>query len=198
MIQISKDSTSQIIKSLKSGQVVALPTETVFGLAITLNSATALEKLIYLKRRDLKSGKIFTLVPIDKADFSTYAVITKLAREYIGKYVPGEITLILHKNPEFHHPYFDHFSTIGLRLPKSPLFSHILPETGPLLLTSANPRGDKPAISSKEVAESLPKVDVIVEGETTKGKLPSTVVDLTEKKPIIIRQGDLKIPRFKS
>ena len=164
MIQISKDSTTQIIKSLREGQVVALPTETVFGLAISLNSPSALEKLIYLKRRDLKSGKVFTLVPESRADIEKYAVITKLAREYIAKYVPGEITLILNKNPEFSHPYFDHFNTVGIRIPKSPLFSAILPSTGPLLLTSANPRGDAPAIDSKTVAETLPKVDLLVEG----------------------------------
>ena len=176
MIQISPEHTSDIIKALKNGQVVALPTETVFGLAIALNSAKALEKLIFLKRRDLNSGKVFTLVP----DSTT-------------KYIPGELTLILNKNPEFNHPYFNHFTTVGIRIPASPLFATILPETGPLLLTSANPRGDQPAISSDEVARTLPKVDVIVEGRTIEGKLPSTVVDLTKKTPVIIRQGDLQV-----
>ena len=193
MIQITPDNLSQIAKSLTSGQVVALPTETVYGLAVSLNSPTALEKLIYLKRRDLKSGKVFTLVPPSPADIKTYATVTRLARTYIAKYLPGEITLILHKNPEFNHPYFNHFTTIGIRIPASPLFETILPETGPLLLTSANPRGDQPAISSDEVVKTMPKVDLIVEGRTQEGKLPSTIVDLTSKKPKILRQGDLKV-----
>lgn len=193
MIQTTAEHTSEIIKGLNSGQVVALPTETVYGLAIALNSATALEKLIYLKRRDLNSGKVFTLVPESKGDIQKYAILNKLAREYIAKYVPGEITLILNKNPEFSHPYFDHFTTVGIRIPASPLFSTILPKTGPLLLTSANPRGDQPAISSDEVAKTLPKVDLIVKGRTIEGKLPSTVVDLTGKTPVIVRQGDLNV-----
>ena len=193
MIQISPEHTSDIIKALKNGQVVALPTETVFGLAIALNSAKALEKLIFLKRRDLNSGKVFTLVPDSTAKIKDFAILTKPAREYITKYIPGEFTLILNKNPEFNHPYFNHFTTVGIRIPASPLFATILPETGPLLLTSANPRGDQPAISSDEVARTLPKVDVIVEGRTIEGKLPSTVVDLTKKTPVIIRQGDLQV-----
>ena len=193
MIQISPEHTADIVKALKSGQVVALPTETVFGIAICLNSAKALEKLIYLKRRDLSSGKIFTLVPSSKEDIKDYATLNKLAREYVGRYVPGEITLILHKNPEFDHPYFNHFTTVGIRIPASPLFDKILKETGPLLLTSANPRGDQPAISSDEVAKTMPKIDLIVEGRTREGKLPSTIVDLTGKTPKILRQGDLKI-----
>lgn len=193
MIQATPEHTSQITKALKEGQVVALPTETVYGLAISLNSATALEKLIFLKRRDLQSGKIFTLVPESRSDIAKYATLNKLAREYIAKYIPGEITLILHKNPEFNHPYFNHFTTIGIRIPASPLFETILPETGPLLLTSANPRGDQPAISSDEVVKTMPKVDLIVEGRTQEGKLPSTIVDLTSKKPKILRQGGLKV-----
>lgn len=194
MLTVSQDNTSQIVKSLTSGQVVALPTETVFGLAICLNSASALEKLIYLKRRDLKSGKVFTLVPKDKADFATYAYLSKTARSLLAKYVPGELTMILPKNPEFSHPYFDHFSTVGLRLPKSTLFSKILPETGALLLTSANPRGDTPATDSETIKETLPKVDLLVEGKTPPGRLPSTIVDLTRKKPLILRQGSLHLP----
>ena len=193
MIQTTPEHTSEIIKALKEGQVVALPTETVFGLAISLNSAKALEKLIFLKRRDLQSGKVFTLVPRSREDIAAYAILNKTAREYIGKYIPGEITLILNKNPDFSHPYFNHFTTVGIRIPASPLFDKLLPETGPLLLTSANPRGDAPAIDSSEVAKVLPKVDLIVEGRTREGKLPSTIVDLTHKTPKILRQGDLKV-----
>lgn len=192
MIEVPRESTSAILKALKEGKVVALPTETVFGLAISLNSATALEKLIYLKRRDLKSGKVFTLVPESVAAIESYALLTKSARDFL-KYIPGEITLILHKNPEFSHPYFNHFSTIGIRIPKSSLFSALLPSSGPLLLTSANPRGDQPATDSETIKETLPKVDLLVTGKTPQGRLPSTIVDLTGKKPIIVRQGSLRV-----
>lgn len=192
MIEVPRESTSAILKALKEGKVVALPTETVFGLAIALHSPTALEKLIYLKRRDLKSGKVFTLVPESREDIAKYAVLNRPARDFL-KYIPGEITLILHKNPEFSHPYFNHFSTIGIRIPKSSLFSTLLPLSGPLLLTSANPRGDSPATSSETVKETLPKVDLLVTGKTPANRLPSTIVDLTGKKPVIVRQGSLKI-----
>ena len=192
MNQISASNYSAIIKAIKEGKVVALPTETVYGLAIALNSATALEKLIYLKRRDLKSGKIFTLVPESIDAFEKYALIGKRAKEFINNYVPGEITLILNKNPEFKHPYFDNFNTVGLRLPKHPLFNKILEDTGPLLLTSANLRGENETNTSKEVAKILPKVDLIVAGESGKNP-PSTIVNLTKSKPVIVRQGRLKV-----
>ena len=193
--KISSDNYSKIIKSLKEGKVVALPTETVFGLAVSLNSASGLEKLIYLKRRDLNSGKIFTLVPESKDAIETYALLGKRAKELIVKYVPGELTLILNKNPDFSHPYFNNFNTIGIRIPKTPLFSRLLPETGPLLLTSANRRGETPTNSSAEVEAALPKVDLIVEGNSG-GNPPSTIVDLTKKFPKIVREGRIKLEKF--
>ena len=193
--KISSDNYSKIIKSLKEGKVVALPTETVFGLAVSLNSASGLEKLIYLKRRDLNSGKIFTLVPESKDAIETYALLGKRAKELIVKYVPGELTLILNKNPDFSHPYFNNFNTIGIRIPKTPLFSRLLPETGPLLLTSANRRGETPTNSSAEVEAALPKVDLIVEGKSG-GNPPSTIVDLTKKFPKIVREGKIKHEKF--
>ncbi len=192
MIQISPDNTTQIIKSLKSGLVVALPTETVYGLAISLNSATALEKLIYLKRRDINSGKIFTLVPDSVDSIINFATPTKISTPLIKKHIPGEITLILPKNPEFSHPYFNHFETIGIRIPKHPLFQTILRETGPLLLTSANPRGGTPAATSEDVSKNLPKVDVVVTGKAG-NHAPSTIVDCTKETPTILRQGEIRL-----
>lgn len=192
MIHLSPDNTTKIISSLKSGMVVALPTETVYGLAICLNSEKALEKLIYLKRRDLNSGKVFTLVPESINSIETYAKLTKLSTKLIRKHFPGELTLILPKNPSFSHPYFDHFVSIGLRIPDHPLFGSILKETGPLLLTSANPRGDVPALDSKTVEKTLPKVDAIVDG-VSGNHAPSTIISLLESAPKIVREGNLKI-----
>lgn len=191
---VSADNYSKIIKALKEGKVVALPTETVFGLAVSLNSAAGLEKLIYLKRRDIKSGKVFTLVPEEKEKIETYALLGRRAKELIAKFVPGEITLILNKNPDFSHPYFNNFNTIGIRIPKHPLFARILEETGPLFLTSANERGKPPLDSSAEVEKFLKKVDLIVEGKAG-GNPPSTIVDLTKKSPKILRAGRLKLEK---
>ena len=190
--KVSPDNYSKIVKAFKEGKVVALPTETVFGLAVALNSASGLEKLIYLKRRDLKSGKIFTLVPENKDSIEKYALVGKRAKEYVVKYVPGEITLILNKNPDFFHPYFNNFNTVGIRITKNKLFSRILEETGPLFLTSANERGKTPALSSEEVEKFLPKVDLIVEGKAG-GNPPSTVLDLSKKSPSIVRQGRITL-----
>lgn len=188
MLQINISDTVKFVNSLKSDKIIALPTETVFGLAISLNSEQALKKLIKIKNRGINSGKVFTLVPESKESISKYVLISKDAKEIIEKYVPGEITLILPKNPDFHHPYFDNFEKIGIRIPNHPLFRKILKESDPLLLTSANPRGESPALNSDEVKSRLPEIDVLVIGKSNNNP-PSTIVDLTTKTPKILRQG---------
>lgn len=164
---------SQIITDLLSDKIIAIPTETVEGYAISLHSKFAIRELIKLKSRDYNSGKVFTLVPENKSAISKYTIISNLAKKLIKDYIPGELTLILPKNPAFHHFYYDHFTTIGIRIPNHPLFEEILPETGPLILTSANPKGGTP--------------------KSTTGHLPSTIIDFTTQTPKILRQGNLHI-----
>ena len=164
---------SQIITDLLAGKIVTIPTETVEGYAVSLNSKLAIRRLMKLKDRNLNSGKIFTLVPEDKTKISKYCIISKAVEQLIEKHFPGELTLILPKNPNFHHFYYDHYDTIGIRIPDHPLFQEILPHTGPLILTSANPRGGTP--------------------KSTTGHLPSTIIDFTSENPKILRQGNLVI-----
>lgn len=164
---------SQIISDLQNHKIVTIPTETVEGYAVSLNSEPAIRKLMQLKDRNFDSGKIFTLVPESTSIISKYALIPESAKNLIENYIPGELTLILPKNPNFHNFYYNHYDTIGIRIPSHPLFKEILPQTGPLILTSANPRGGTP--------------------KSTNGHLPSTIIDFTNENPKILRQGNLII-----
>lgn len=164
---------NQIIADLLEGKIATIPTETVEGYAVSLNSESAIRDLMQLKDRNFNSGKVFTLVPENKSAISKYAIIPKIAEDFIKKYIPGELTLVLLKNPDFHHFYYDQYDTVGIRIPNHPLFKKILSQTGPLILTSANPRGGTP--------------------KSITGHLPSTIIDFTNKSPRILRQGNLII-----
>lgn len=154
-------------------KVTVVPTETVEGYAVALSSESGIRELMCIKERDFDSGKVFTLVPESKEAIKKYVVVSERAQKLIDKYIPGEITLILPKNPDFHHFYYDHYDTIGIRIPDHPLFEELLPKTGALLLTSANPRGGTP--------------------KSITGHRPSTIVDLTGETPKIVRQGELVV-----
>ena len=164
---------NQIIADLLSGKIVTIPTETVEGYAVSLDSEPAVHELMKVKDRGFDSGKIFTLVPENKSAIYKYAIISEPAQKLIDKYIPGELTLILPKNPNFHHFYYDHYDTIGIRIPSHPLFAEVLQKTGPLILTSANPRGGTP--------------------KSTTSHLPSTIIDFTGSRPRTLRQGNLVI-----
>jgi len=166
-------SEKEFICGLLNDFIVTIPTETVEGYAVLLNSEKAVRSLMNLKERDFDSGKIFTLVPESKSAIKNYALIPQAAKPLIEKYLPGELTLILPKNPAFKHFYYDHFKTIGIRIPDHPLFEKLLPAVGPLILTSANKKGETP--------------------RSLTGHKPSTIIDFTEKTPKIIRQGNLKV-----
>lgn len=158
------------MKKVDFTHVVTVPTETVEGWAVALGSREGILELMRMKDRDFQDEKVFTLVPESKEAISRYAVIGVRAEDLINRYLPGELTLLLPKSPDFHHFYYDNFEKIGIRIPDHPYFKDI---HEPLLLTSANPRGGVPR------------------SET--GHLPSTVVDLTGVTPVVVRQGNLVV-----
>ncbi|MBR3179990.1 Sua5/YciO/YrdC/YwlC family protein [Candidatus Saccharibacteria bacterium] len=164
---------TEIASTLLAGGVAEIPTETVNGWAALLNSEKAIRKLMKMKEREVGSGKVFTLVPESVEAISKYAVVSELANALISRYMPGEITLILPKNPDFRHFYYDNFETIGIRIPNIEPFPVLLEGLGAMVLTSANPRGGTP--------------------HSITGHKPSTIVDLTGEKPRILRQGDLVV-----
>ncbi|MBO4855328.1 threonylcarbamoyl-AMP synthase [Candidatus Saccharibacteria bacterium] len=182
-------------KALNRGDILAVPTETVYGLAVKLDNTAAIRKLLELKNRQIGSGKILTIMIADVDEIKNYAVVNRKTMNLARHYFPGELTLILPKRRAFKHPYFDHFNTVGIRIPDHKYLLDLIRTTGPLLVTSANPRGEAPCRSSKEVAERLPKVDAIVEG-VSGGNIPSTIIDWTEEEPVPVRQGGLLIVRY--
>lgn len=181
----------EVAEALRGGAVVAMPTETVFGLAVSAESEEGIRKLIELKDRGVESGKVFTLVPESVAAIGQYVSVEPKVGELIRQYVPGALTLVLPKNPAYHNKYFDNFSEIGMRIPDFLLFRELLPKSGALLLTSANFRGEKTLGSAEEVIEKLP-VDGVVQAEAGGGE-PSTVARITGKKIEILRRGSVEI-----
>ena len=195
MRYVSQERISDVKKALNRGDIVAVPTETVYGLAVKLDNIDAIRKLLDLKNREVNSGKILTMMVADVDEMQKYAVMHRHTTNLARHYFPGELTLILPKRQKFKHAYFDHFNTIGFRIPDHPFLLQLIRETGPLLVTSANARGKAPCRDSKEVAEHLPTIDTIVKGKSG-GNLPSTIIDWTEEEPISLRQGGLLIVRY--
>ena len=181
--------------TLNKGGILAVPTETVYGLAVKFDDKMAIQRLLNLKERQIGSGKVLTMMVADVEQIPEYAEMTERTMNLARHYFPGELTLLLPKNNAFVHPYFDNFEKIGIRIPDHPYMLKLLREAGPLLVTSANLRGEKPCHNSHDVELCLPEIDMLVEGESG-GNLPSTIIDWSAAEPVQLRQGGLLIVRY--
>jgi len=192
MIHINPDDFDAAIDALNAGLVLAAPTETIYGLAVKYDSQQAIDRLIALKSRPHESDKIFTLMLADAANIPYYANMSQQAVDIANKYFPGPLTLVLPKNPNFRNPYFDHYDTIGIRIPNHSFMLELLSRTGPLIVTSANPRGEEPAITGNEVARRMPDVGAVIDSAAD-NQLPSTVIDATGNELVVLRPGPITL-----
>jgi L-threonylcarbamoyladenylate synthase len=183
---------AKIAEALHDGALVAVPTETIYGLAVRFDDLRAIEKLRRLKNRGANSGKFFALMLGDFEQIARFAEISDDIEANLRKYLPGEITAVLRKSPGFLNPYYDNFSTIGIRVPKHSFMQALLARTGALIVTSANYESQPPSVNHLGVLHDLPEIDAVVEGES--GNQPATtVVDFTTDKPTILRQGGVRL-----
>jgi len=195
MKYVSEGRIEDAKKALDRGDILAVPTEAAYGLAVRLDNIAAIRKLLKLKNHKINSGKALTIMVASVDDIKKYALVNRKTMNFARHYFPGELTLILPKHRNFRHQYFDHFETVGIRIPDHEYLLKLLRMAGPLLVTSANQRDEAPCRNSKEVAERLSAVDTIIEGESG-GNLPSTVIDWTKDNPVPMRQGGLLIVRY--
>lgn len=171
----------------KTGAVVLLPTETLYGLVCRAGDETACRKIFSLKGRavDKKVGWFAA----DRSMLEAHGVIIDgLPARLIERYTPGALTIIA--------PVKDG-STRGFRIPDHPLLLEIMRILNePLIQTSANASGMPDVRSVKEALAQLHgKVDLAIDGGILpEGRLGSTVVDATGKTVKILRQGELMIP----
>ena len=192
---ISQTDKAAAINTLRKGGILPVPTETVYGLAVRLDNESAILKLLTLKDRPVDSGKVLTIMVPSVRDIPTFAKINRRRMALANRYFPGELTLVLEKNPNFRHVYFDNFDTVGIRIPANDYMLSLLRETGPLLVTSANPRGEAPCLHAREVQNRIKSIDGIIRGHAG-GSLPSTIIDWSLDEPRQIRAGGLLIVHY--
>jgi L-threonylcarbamoyladenylate synthase len=188
-IVINENEIDKLVQCLNNEEVVAFPTETVYGVAVKYGSHKALDNLMIAKQRD--DSKSITLMLSKKEDIEKYAYINEQSKKIINAFTPGKITLIFKKKKEV-DPYMTNGKdTIGIRIPDNQFVLNLIDKTGPLLVTSANLSGHKNTTNTKEVLEQLNgRIALVVDGKTD-STTASTVVDLTQDSIKILRAGEI-------
>ena len=189
--------SNEVVKALKGGEVVAFPTETVYGLGAIASSKAAFDKLCAVKRRP--ADKPFTLMVSTYADIARFAELDKATIELIHAFMPGQVTFLLKARKGISHHIDLGTGVIGVRMPAhEKLLSLIEKVDEPLLVPSANISNEPPCKDEKALLESFNgKIPYIIgEGEIN-GK-PSTIVDLSTRGQIkLIREGSVPFALLK-
>jgi L-threonylcarbamoyladenylate synthase len=176
------------VLAIGNGGVVAMPTDTVYGLACDPSSAAAVDRIYAIKRRpkDLE----LTLLTATVADIEDDVELGAAARTLASAYWPGALSIVCQlRRRRWEIPRTG--ETLSVRVPDHPVALELLRRTGPLATTSANRHGEQPAGTAAEVAAALDgEIDAIVDGGRC-GGLPSTIIDCTTTTPRVLREGPI-------
>lgn len=186
----------EALNALNNHQVIAFPTETVFGLGVFYDDEKAYKLLNQIKRR--KEDKPYTLMLSSTDEISTYAYIDEKRLDALRKYMPGPVTLLLKCKDNVPGYVTHNTGVIGVRVPANKEALELLAYLKkPLLVPSANRADQKPAMNDLEVKEIFGKeVKVIIPGKAI-GGLPSTIIDLTDEDIKLVRQGPISLEDIK-
>lgn len=178
---------------LRGGEVIAIPTDTFYGLAANPFDVTAVEKVFAIKGRP-KGNPLLLL--IDSVELA--AELANLPPPFYllaKRFWPGPLTVVVKASPKLPATVTGHTGTIGLRLPRAPVAVALIRAAGcPITATSANRTGEPNSSSAQQVEATLgERLPLILDGGISPTDKPSTVVSLTGKNWEVLREGS--IPR---
>lgn len=174
---------------LRSGGIVALPTDTVYGLVAVAADRPAVERVYETKVRDLQQPMPIFVATVEQAEL--IADVNDVARRLMRRFWPGALTIVLPKKPSYETRAAAVGDTIGLRAPGEPVLRELVLQLGPLTGTSANIAGRHECHTSDEVRAQLGEaVDLIVDAPVNAMGRPSTIVDCTDTARVrVLRDG---------
>lgn len=176
------------IALLREGEIIAFPTDTVYGLASDAFHAPGIIKLFEAKGRDANKAIAILIGSIEQADLITDHM-TDSAKKLIARFWPGGLTVIVPRK-ETMPELVSTTKNIGIRMPNHPVALELLRTFGPLATTSANLSGGSSPQSAIDVFNQLNgRLPLILNGGICPGGIPSTVVDCTGEEAIILRYG---------
>jgi len=172
------------LKILKSGGVIAFPTETVFGIGALLNKPKAIRQIYQIKKRPRNKPLQVLVATLEEAQ--KLGKFNPKALRLAKKYWPGPLTLVVYKTNAVPKSICGGTNKVGLRIPNHRTILTLLKKCGPMAATSANISEEKPALNAKEVKINLPQISYILPGRVKLGKV-SKVIDVTGKVNILRR-----------
>jgi L-threonylcarbamoyladenylate synthase len=186
---MKKDDFTAALQALRNGEPIIYPTDTLYALGVDIYNETAVKKVYDIKRRPY-SIPLPVAVPSIKA-ITTVAFMNETAQKLSEKFLPGDLTIILKKKLSVPDVVTSGFDTIAVRIPNHPIALKLLAHYVPLTVTSANLHQKKTQGSIKDILQQLETLIPIYLCDGRWDGTPSTIVDVSTKKPRIVREGSL-------
>lgn len=187
-----KTAVTRAAEILRAGGVILYPTDTLYGLGADAFSDAAFQKICAIKDRDERRPihAVFESLAMAEA----YAEISPLGRRLAEAFLPGPLTLVFKKKPSVTTGIGHNLSSIGVRIPKNKFCLALAHEFGkPYTTTSANMSGAEPPPTfegiEKQLGVNTRFIGLAIDGGTPPKYLRSTVVDVREREPYILREG---------
>lgn len=184
------------IEAVKSGELVVLPTDTVYGIgadAFTAHAVNALQNARGTDRRvpPVLVGSRHTL------DGLVYS-LPKAARELADAFWPGALTIVVEHSPSLQWDLGDTGGVVAVRMPLHPVALEVLREVGPMAVTTANRIGQPAPTTAEEAREQLEyAVRIYLEAGAAADPAPSTIVDVTGAEPRVLRDGAIPFEKLR-
>ncbi len=192
-----KEGIAAAIDAVRGGELIVIPTDTVYGVGADAFNPQAVGALLAAKRR----GRDMPVPVLVGSRQTVQGLVTTLpvgARELMDAFWPGGLTLVVRHAPSLAWDLGKTAGTVALRMPLHPVALEVLAATGPLAVSSANISGRPPARTAEQAYEQLdPRVATYLESGEVGESPPSTIIDLTGSTPKVLRQGPLSLEELR-
>ncbi|KNE79213.1 MULTISPECIES: L-threonylcarbamoyladenylate synthase [Streptomyces] len=192
-----KTGLREAASAVRRGELVVLPTDTVYGIGADAFSAEAVGDLLEAKGR----GRNMPSPVLVGSPNTLHGLVTdfsELAWELVDAFWPGALTLVARHQPSLQWNLGDTRGTVAVRMPLHPVAIELLTEVGPMAVSSANLSGH-PSPQTCDAAEEMlgDSVSVYLDGGPTPAAVASSIVDVTGKVPVLLREGALSADQLR-
>jgi L-threonylcarbamoyladenylate synthase len=176
---------------LRAGELVVLPTDTVYGVAADAFNPQGTARVFAAKRRE-RSFPLPVLLRSPKQLLGLCTTVPEAAERLMAAYWPGPLTMVLPSDPNLRWDLGRAEGTVAVRMPLDPVALDVIRAVGPLAVSSANRAGEPAATTAAEALEQLgEEVPLYLDDGERRVLEPSTIVDLTRRAPRVLRAGVL-------
>jgi tRNA threonylcarbamoyl adenosine modification protein (Sua5/YciO/YrdC/YwlC family) len=185
----------QVVATLNNGGVIAYPTDTVYGFGCSLYNKKGIERIYLIKRSE--KNRPFSFICADLKDISLYTKVSNYAYKTMKRLLPGPYTFILEGTKLVPKIMLTKRSTAGIRVPDNQICLSLVKELGhPIITTSAQLPGGEVFYDPTEIERKIGyALDAVIDGGTLVSE-PSSVIDLTEDRPKVLREGKGDVSLF--